>query len=133
MQSQQFKTITSLTKTKFQQIFKNPSVDILYEKTRQDILSDLSYELRQPVEKLYKYLEIEEKEWQKKLNDRSLITTREIFKLAGAADLTIEIGRPTNRCDFYEPLNDPEKFEELFTAQRKTKKDCLQDAAAHPL
>lgn len=115
MQSQQFKTITSLTKTKFQQIFKNPSVDILYEKTRQDILSDLSYELRQPIEKLYKYLEIEEKEWQKKLNDRSLITTREIFKLAGAAGLTIEIGRPTNRCDFYEPLNDPEKFEELFT------------------
>lgn len=115
MQTQQFKTITSLTKTKFQQIFKNPSVDILYEKTRQDILSDLSYELRQPVEKLYKYLEIEEKEWQKKLSDRSLITTREIFNLANAASLTIEIGRPTNRCDFYEPLNDPNKFEELFT------------------
>lgn len=120
---QSSKTITNLTKTKFQQIFKNPAVDILYEKTRQNILQDLSYELKQPIEKLYKYLDIEEKNWQQKLKNPMQITTREIFKLADAAGLTIEIGRPTNRCDFYEPLNNSAKFEELF---EKTIKDLLK-------
>lgn len=121
--------LSKLAKTKYQQIFKNPQTDILYEKTRPDILENLSIEIGQPKEKLYKYLDIDEKTWLEKLNDKNKITVREILELAQVAQASIDIGRPTGRCDFFETITGEDNFnQKIFDTIKDLSKRIDKDS-----
>ena len=123
--------LSKLAKPRYQQIFKNPQTDILYEKTRPDIIENISIEIGQPKEKLYQYLGIDEPTWLEKLKDKNKITVKEILALAKAAQTSIDIGRPTNRCDFFENISDNDNFnEKLFETiknlSRKIEKESTE-------
>lgn len=121
--------LSKLTKTRYQQIFKNPQTDILYEKTRPDIIENISIEIGQPKEKLYKYLGTDESSWAEKLQDKSKITVKDILTLAKAAQTSIDIGRPTNRCDFFETVTDNDDFNEtLFETMKNLSKKIEKES-----